>query len=272
MKEYPDHIRLPQHVQIKDIISETKDVKTFYFEVPDITKHSNPGQFLMIYVYNHLQEDQTEEIPMSISYINKDDNTMGITVKQIGNTTRALHKHQTGENIGVRGPYGQGYNYGNIMNKNIGIVAGGTGIASLTPLLNCLQQNNNNITVFLGVANKDQLYTPNEIKDNNVSLYISTDDGSKGYNGLVTDLLEKQLQTGNFQYLFTCGPEIMMRKVLTLSNTFNIPIQASLERNIQCGRGLCGSCVAGDKCICREGPVFMKDDLNRIYNMELRRG
>jgi dihydroorotate dehydrogenase electron transfer subunit len=92
----------------------------------------------------------------------------------------------------------------------------------------------------------------------------TTEDGSIGKKCLVTDPVEELIKNNNFDMIFTCGPEVMMKKVLELANTRNIEIQASLERKMKCGLGLCGSCCIGENnniTVCKDGPVFNSEQL-----------
>jgi len=174
-KEIPAHLRLPQYKKIEKIIDETEDIKTFFFKSIEITETVHPGQFLMVYVFNHIEI--TEEIPISISYLNRNNNIVGISIRLVGATTKALHKHKEGDLIGVRGPYGNGYE---IVGNKVAIIGGGIGIAPLMPLLDELRKNDKEVDVFLGVQNKKHLCFVKRIEDTGAKIYITTDDGSKG--------------------------------------------------------------------------------------------
>ena len=103
----------------------------------------------------------------------------------------------------------------------------------------------------------------NQIKKYATELYISTDDGSKGTKGFATDVAEKLLNDQRFASIVTCGPEIMMKKLMDMSN--NIPFQASLERYMKCGIGVCGQCCIGTGLrVCMEGAVFDKKTLKKV--------
>lgn len=260
MKIFPVHLRLPQYKKIEKIIDETEDIKTFFFKSIEITETVRPGQFLMVYIFKGLG-DESEEVPMSLSYIDKNKNIIGISVKRAGSTTKALHEHKEGDLIGVRGPYGCGYK---VLGEKIAIIGGGIGMAPLMPLLEDIRKSRNTVDVFLGALNKNHLCFLKRIKNTGATLYITTDDGSEGYKGFVTDILEKKIKEQNYDQIVTCGPELMMKKILNISNNFHISLQASLERRVECGRGICGHCGVNDQRVCTEGPVFTGSILNKL--------
>jgi dihydroorotate dehydrogenase electron transfer subunit len=259
-REFPAHLRLPQYKKIEKIIEETEDIKTFFFRSIEIAETAHPGQFLMVYIFNYLEEEP-EEIPISLSYIDRSKQIIGISVRKAGSTTKALHKHKNGDLIGVRGPYGCGYK---VIGNKIAIIGGGIGMAPLMPLLEDLRKNGNEVDVFLGALNQNHLCFIEQIKNTGATLYVTTDDGSAGFKGFVTDILEKKIREQKYDHIMTAGPELMLKKILNISNKFHIPLQASLERYIKCGRGICGQCAINDLRICTEGPVFTGSVLNNL--------
>jgi len=253
---------LPQYKKIEKIIVETEGIKTFFFKSPEITEAVVPGQFLMLYVFNYIEEPgEPEEVPMSFSYIDKNQRIIGISIQKSGPTTTAMHKHLVGDSVGIRGPYGHGYE---IVGSNIAIVGGGIGMAPLMPLLEEIRKTGKRVDVFVGVRNKKYLCFAKRIKDTGATLYISTEDGSEGYKGFVTDILEEQLKKQKYDYIMTSGPELMIKKILEISNKNNILLQAGLERYIKCGRGICGHCTINGLRVCKEGPVFLGSTLNQL--------
>ncbi|KYK23672.1 hypothetical protein AYK21_01995 [Thermoplasmatales archaeon SG8-52-2] len=239
----------PEIVEILETKKENSKIKTIKIE---FNGNINPGQFFMIWIPG------VDEIPMSVSYIDK--KVKGITFKNVGNATKELFNLNVGEKIGIRGPYGNGFN---IIGKNILFVAGGTGIAMIAPSVEKAIEYNIKTTVLLGVKNKKELFFENRIKKSGADLFVCTDDGSYGYKGFVTCLAEDKISNNQFDQILTCGPEIMMKKLFEISK--NISFQASLERYMKCGFGLCGQCCVGDGLrVCKEGPVFDEKTLNNI--------
>ena len=241
----------PKVTKIIKTIEENPYVKTFFFKYPQKVK---PGQFFMIWIPN------VDEIPMSASYI-KDD-IKGITFKQVGDATKSLFKLKKDDKIGIRGPYGKNFK---ITDKNILLVGGGTGIATLGPTVEEATKKGINTTVILGAKNKKELFFENRFKKYGAKVYISTDDGSKGYKGLATDLAKKLLNENKYSSILTCGPEKMMKRLLELSK--NIPFQASLERYMKCGFGICGQCCIDEGIrVCEDGPIFDGKTLKNIQD------
>jgi len=239
----------PKITKIKDIKKENSDVKTLFF---DFLKETRPGQFFMIWV------PTIDEIPMSISYI--DNNAKGITFRRVGDATNALFDLKIGDKLGIRGPYGNGFN---LTGKKVLFVGGGTGIATLAPTVEKAIDNKISATVILGAKNKNELFFEERLKKYGADIKISTDDGSIGFKGFATDLSKELLKKEKFDSIITCGPEIMMKNLFDISKY--IPFQASLERYIKCGIGICGQCCVGKGLrVCEEGPVFDRKKLKNI--------
>jgi len=239
----------PKIVEIINTEKENQDVKTITFNYPIETI---PGQFFMIWIPG------VDEIPMSVSHIDKD--IKGITFRKVGDATNALFKLKKGDKIGIRGPFGNGFK---INGKNILFIGGGTGIAMLAPTIKKATSKNISTTVILGVKNKNDLFFQNKLKKYGAKIYISTDDGSKGYKGFATELAKDILSKNKFDSVITCGPEIMMKNLHSMCK--NISFQASLERYMKCGIGLCGQCCIGNGLrVCKEGPIFDGKALKNI--------
>ena len=239
----------PKVCKIIETKNETKVVKTikFHFE-GDIS----PGQFFMVWI------PKIDEIPMSVSFIKNREK--GITFKKIGEATNELFNLKVGDKIGIRGPYGNGFK---INGKNILFVAGGTGIAMIAPSVENTIDKKIKTTVLIGAKTKNELFFENRLNRTGAETHVCTDDGSRGYKGFVTDLATEIISYNKFDQILTCGPELMMKKLFDISN--NIPFQASLERYMKCGFGLCGQCCVGEGLrVCKEGPVFDKKTLKNI--------
>ena len=242
-------MNIPKITNITETKTENKDVKTFTFEYP---KRIIPGQFFMIWIPG------VDEIPMSVSYIDKD--IKGITFRKVGEATNALFDLGRGDKIGIRGPYGNGFK---INGKRILFVGGGTGVAMLAPAVEEARINNISSTIIIGVKNSSELFFEDRFKKCGAEIHISTDDGSKGYNGFSTDLADELLNKEKFTSVLTCGPEIMMKNLLDRCK--NISFQASLERYMKCGVGVCSQCCIGEGLrVCVEGPVFDGKTLKNI--------
>jgi len=239
----------PKITKIIDSKTETYDVKTILFDHPE---EINPGQFYMIWIPG------VDEIPMSVSYI--DGNKKGITFRTVGDATKALFNLKKADKIGVRGPYGNGFK---ITGKNILFVGGGTGIAMIAPTVEKAIKHKIKCAVILGVKTKDELFFENRLRKTGADVHIATDDGSKGYKGFASDLANELIEKNKFDQILTCGPELMMKNLFEKRK--NISFQASLERYMKCGFGICGQCCVGEGLrVCKEGPIFDEKILKNI--------
>ena len=201
-----------------------------------------------------------DEIPMSVSYISKKQKA--ITFKVVGEATEALFKKTRQDNIGIRGPYGNGFS---LKGDQILFVAGGTGIAMIAPAVEQTIQENKQISIIIGAKTKQDLFFVERLKKTGATVYVTTDDGSKGEKGFVTTKAEKLLESTLFDAVYSCGPEIMIKKLYQICKKKDIIFEASLERYMKCGVGLCGQCVVGKgHRVCVEGPVFSKSKLSKI--------
>ena len=242
-------MNVPQIVKIHEVKSEAKDIKTLFFKY---SGNVEPGQFFMVWI------PDVDEIPMSISYIKGD--IKGITFRRVGAATKALYSLKTEEKIGIRGPYGNGFN---INGKNILFVGGGTGVATLAPAVEQALEKGISSTIIIGAKSSKEIFFEKRLMECGAKTYISTDDGSMGYRGYASTLAEELIKKNNFDSVLTCGPEKMMKILLSICK--NIFFQASLERYMKCGIGICGQCCIGRGLrVCTEGPVFDGKTLRTI--------
>lgn len=232
--------------KIEKIVEETKDCKSFFFRSEKLAQ-ALPGQFFMVWVPG------VDEFPLAASYVSGD--TFGVTVEAVGDGTRALYNSKEGDRIGVRGPYGNGFE---ITGKNILLVCGGRGTIPLAALAEDAVQKGIKIDAILGAKSADKLLFKERLqKAANVT--IATDDGSLGIKGFVTGVAEDLLGKNNYDYVYTCGPEIMMSKLLAICEKNSVPMQASLERYMKCSIGICGSCACGKIRVCKKNVLTSKE-------------
>ncbi|MFX0096788.1 MAG: dihydroorotate dehydrogenase electron transfer subunit [Candidatus Hodarchaeota archaeon] len=248
----------PIVLKIERIIDETPTVKTFCFDHPHLAKAAYPGQFVMVWIPG------IDEIPMGLSRINS-NGSISITVERVGDATTALHNLKESDSVGIRGPYGRGFR---IVGDRPLVIGGGVGISPLFPLIENMVEEQILATVVLGAKNVDKLIFVDQINSSlsgtDSDLLISTEDGSLGTRGFAPELAEKLLEEKSFDQIYTCGPELMIHKVFEIAEEKNISLQASLERIMKCGIGLCGSCCIGEYQVCKDGPVFRTDELRRL--------
>lgn len=246
-------------VQIEEIITETPTVKTLVFK-DRLSYFAKPGQFLMIWI------PRIEEIPMSVM-INSKEGYAAVTIRKFGVGSTALFDRKKGDLIGLRGPYGNRF----ILRKKyrkILIIGGGTGLVPLLRLVSFASKEKVRSTIVMGAKTKAEVFfekiTRNIIRGNNSSLLVCTDDGSYGIKGTTVTLMSKLVRDESFDCVYTCGPELMMKAVLDISNQNSIPVQASLERYMKCGIGICGSCCLDSSLVCQDGTVFDGRQLSKM--------
>ncbi len=242
-------------MRIQEIGEENPTVKTFVFQDKHCSE-AKPGQFVMVWIPG------VDEVPMSLSSINS-DGFSSITVAEVGEATRALHERRVGDLLGIRGPYGNGFA---LASGHIMIVGGGTGLTPLVPLVESLLKLSARISFLMGAKTRDELFFLEKIQKAVSKVNVTTEDGSHGLKGLVTDLAEQILEKEEFDMIYACGPEMMMFKMFLLAEQYNTPFQASLERYIRCGIGICGSCCLGEYRICKDGPVLSGKQLRKVKN------
>ena len=237
---------LPLSLKIIDIKQENPGLKTYTFKY---NLRAKAGQFIMVWLPG------VDEVPMSIGWQTNDEFKIGIA--KVGDCTTAIFDNiKIGDRLGIRGPYGSSFKY---KGKNKVVLVGG-GFGTL-PMLNLAQETTKlgiETTVLLGSRDAENLLYEKEFESLGVNLKVSTDDGSKGHKGYITDVLEKELSNDKYDCVYTCGPELMMVSVAKLADDYAVESQVSLERYMKCGFGVCGQCcIDGSGArVCKEGPVF----------------
>lgn len=253
-------MHVPQVLKIKRVVEETPTVKTFYFpwEVKDEDNNQfpTPGQFFMVWNFS-------DEKPMSISRIDPVKGEIGISVKMVGPFTQSLHKLHENDQLGLRGPYGGGFE---IAGSRILAVGGGIGMAPVAAFTEASSSRGVKVDTITAATTQSEILFAERLEKAGASVFPTTDDGSHGFCGFATELAEKLLNEGNYDMVVACGPEIMMQKLFLITEKFQIPAQFSLERYMKCAVGICGQCCVDDVGwrICVEGPVFWGDQLRMI--------
>jgi len=244
----------PHICTIDKIIDETPTVRTLYFQ-DSILANVLPGQFAMIWIPG------VNELPMSVMVSDVQDQA-ALTVRKRGESSSALYNLSEGQQIGVRGPYGNSFE---IKEGKILLIGGGTGLVPLMRLIK-FSKPSNQITVLMGSQTKNEVFFEETaaklLGEKSHEIIPVTEDGSYGEKGYVTDILEKLLEENTYDAIYTCGPELMMYKTVQLAQKKGIFVQASLERMMKCGVGICGSCCVNDDLVCRDGTVFNGDHLS----------
>ena len=242
-------------VTIEKVVDETPTVRTLFFS-DDIMSNVLPGQFAMVWIPG------VNELPMSVM-ISKETGKAAFTVRKHGLASTGLFNIKSGEKIGIRGPYGNAFD---IKEGNLLLVGGGTGLVPMMRLLTHVKPTDN-VTLLIGAKSQEEVFfesLANELLKNNPhKVIVCTDDGSYGEKGFVTDIVEKLVNESHFDGVYTCGPEKMMYKTVQSAHSKGIFVQASLERMMKCGVGICGSCCVGEDLVCKDGTIFDGNHLSQ---------
>ena len=240
--------------QIVRIQTESPSVKTFMF-TDRLCSKAKPGQFLMFWIPG------IDEIPLSIMDANND--LVSVSVKSVGDATRHMHSLEVGATVGIRGPFGNSFteSRGRVL-----LIGGGTGTAPLLFLAKQLASKTQRLSFVEGAKTKSELLFVSELggicQERNI--ITTTEDGTAGLQCLVTVPLVQLFDKEHFDMIYTCGPEVMVKKIFEMTEQHKLPLEASLERLMRCGIGLCGSCVIGKYRVCRDGPVFTAAQLREV--------
>lgn len=246
---------VPTMLPIAEIVKETGSVNTCYF---DHQLGSAPGQFVMLWIPG------VDQKPFSIGY--DDGKRFGLTIFHLGPLTNTLADLEVGDRVGISGPYGTTFR--TEPNKHYIMIAGGYGAAPLGLLAERLKDKNCTVDFCAGARSQEHLLFEDRMsKLDYVTTHVSTDDGSKGHKGYVTEILEKLLKEKKENTIVvTCGPELMEKRVLELCNEHNVDCDISIERFMKCGFGVCGQCCVDPLGItmCEQGPVVKRELANQI--------
>lgn len=250
-------------VVIERIIEETPTVKTFIFK-DNISSKARPGQFLMVWI------PRAEELPMSVMVSEK--GYAAVTIRKLGFGSTALYNKGIGEILGIRGPYGNQFKI-DTDTKKVLLVGGGTGLVPLLRLTTMLNELKIDTTVIIGARSKDEVFFEKQANDfldkTKHKVIISTEDGSYGVKGYATDVMSLIVNREKFDTVYTCGPELMIKKIFDIGLRNSLSIQVSLERYMKCGVGICASCCIGDQLVCRDGTVFNEMQLSDMIEFGL---
>lgn len=229
---------------------------------PRVAKKCLAGQFVIIRV-----DDKGERIPLTVCDFDRDKSLVTVVVQEIGATTYKTGKLRVGDCLAdFVGPLGNPSELtqmpiGELKNKKVVFVAGGVGAAPVYPQVKYLHENGVKADVIVGAKNKDLLILQNELRNVAENVFVTTDDGSCGDKGLVTDKLQKLVASGkNYDLCVAIGPVIMMKFVSALTKQLGIKTVVSMNPIMVDGTGMCGACrvIVGDKVrfACVDGPEF----------------
>lgn len=248
-----------RHIQL------SRDLYEMEFIAPNLAEECQPGQFVHVKVGS--EDSPLLRRPLSIYDVDHHQGSVILLYKVVGRGTALLSQVQAKEYVDIMGPLGRGFTLPE-EKRNVLLVGGGVGIAPLVYLARKLKGRECPVKVLHGTQTRAELVALERLGKIGVEFMPATMDGSAGFQGLVTDLLNIKVDPGWVETIYTCGPEPMMAAVAKYARTYQIRGQVSLEEYMACGVGACLGCARQLKSddahyvkVCKEGPVF---DLNDV--------
>ena len=241
--------------KIVDKQTLNSQVKLMEIYAPLIAKKAEPGQFIILRVC-----EEGERIPLTVADFDREKGTVTIIFQEVGYTTKLLGTLDVGDEIlDFVGPLGvashlDGY-------KKVAVVGGGLGTAIAYPQAKKLHRLGTEVTVITGFRNKDLIILEDKVNDVSDEMYVTTDDGSNGNKGFVTNVLRDLIEKGNkYDLVIAIGPLVMMKAVCDVTKEYGIKTIVSMNTVMIDGTGMCGGCrltVGGEvKFACVDGPDF----------------
>jgi ferredoxin--NADP+ reductase len=237
----------------KEILNQS--VKLMEIDAPFVARKAEPGQFIILRV-----DENGERIPLTVADFDRDKGTVTIIFQEVGKTTKALGQLNEGDNIlDFVGPLGTASHFDGI--KKAAVIGGGLGTAIAYPQAKKLHGMGVVVDSIIGFRNKELILLEKEMSAVSDRLFVTTDDGSNGNKGFVTDVLKKLIEEGNnYDIVIAIGPLIMMKAVSNLTRQYKIKTMVSMNPVMIDGTGMCGGCrvtVDGKtKFACVDGPDF----------------
>lgn len=218
----------------------------------DISDITAPGQFINIKLEGHYLRR-----PISVCDVSERDSTVTVIYKILGHGTEQMGKMQAGETLDILTGLGNGYDI-SVAGDSPLLVGGGVGVPPMYLLAKKLIDAGKKVTVVLGFNTASEVFYEDEFAALGAKVYVTTVDGSKGIKGFVTDALKNT----EYTYFYTCGPEPMLKALYNVTITSG---QFSFEERMGCGFGACMGCscktLYGNKRICKDGPVLVKEEI-----------
>ena len=250
-----DYIPFPS--KILEVIEHTDIEYTFRMEFEGEVK---PGQFFEVSIPRY------GEAPISVSGIG--ENFVDLTIRRVGKVTNEIFKNYVGDKLFMRGPYGNGFDVDIYKNKELIVVAGGTGLSPVRGVVDYFATNTNEtkgLTLITGFKSPKDMLFKEDLKrwNDNMNLIVTVDSAEEGYTGhtgLVTKFIpELDIKDKENVQIIVVGPPMMMK--FTVMEFLKLGIKEeniwiSQERKMCCGLGKCGHCKIDDTYICLDGPVF----------------
>jgi len=254
-------------IQEKCRILDHQKVAPFHFKITLVSKyissHAEPGQFVNVRCSQDY--DPLLRRPLGVHNVNPEEEIFELLYEIVGKGTELLSKHQVGQEIDILGPLGNGFDINK--DKKVAIlVAGGMGVAPLLYLAKFLRStihDPRSIHILIGTKTKELILAEKEFKTLTDNVIVSTDDGSYGKKGFVSDVLLETLDPRTIDAsatIYACGPKPMLKAIAEIAFQKKIDCQVSMEARMACGIGTCLGCVInttkGYQKVCDDGPVF----------------
>jgi sulfhydrogenase subunit gamma (sulfur reductase) len=270
---------LVQEAEILERIDEATGIFTLRLRFSDAALQRaytfQPGQFNMVYLYG------VGEVAISIVSDPRDEHIFDHTIRVVGRVTRGLAQLQTGQYIGIRGPFGRGWPLQEAQGRDVLIVTGGLGCAPTISVINYVlnrRERYGRLIIMQGVKHANDLLWRERYaqwaKQPDTQVIIAADEGVSiwpWHVGRVTDLFDSIHLDPVNAVAMMCGPEGMMHaavKQLTQRGMDEASIYLSMERNMQCAVGHCGHCQYGGMFICKDGPVFAFPQVKELFGVK----
>jgi NAD(P)H-flavin reductase len=266
----------PEPFEVRHVAKETDDTFTLTLRPVAGTRARPfaPGQFNMLYVFG------VGEVPISISGDPARPELLVHTIRAVGATTRALQRLRKGDWVGVRGPFGTAWPVAEARGHDVVLIAGGIGLAPLRPAIYHLLLHRplyGRVVILYGARTPHDMLYAKQLRDwrsrFDVEVEVSVDRATvewQGAVGVVTKLVQRSPFDPQSALAFICGPEVMIRYAAIALQQRGVPepaIYVSMERNMKCAVGLCGHCQFGPFFVCKDGPVFRYDRIQRFFGM-----
>jgi sulfhydrogenase subunit gamma (sulfur reductase) len=268
---------IPRAAIIENVQNLTYDTRLYRLRFKNKSKGNSsaendyrPGQFVQVSVLG------AGESPISICSSPSQKGCFELCVRDVGLVTRALASLKKGDELGIRGPYGNSFPIEELHGRDFIFIAGGIGLAPLRSAINYVVDNKNDygrVTILYGARTKEDIVFASELdkwsRQDKLDVFTTIDhpqDGWTGNVGVVTTLIDK-IKNQSKVKAFVCGPPIMIHftiKELLDAGWAQQDIITTLERHMKCGVGKCGHCYIGGKYVCTDGPVFTYAQINEM--------
>ncbi|HQZ70077.1 MAG TPA: dihydroorotate dehydrogenase electron transfer subunit [Anaerolineae bacterium] len=238
---------LPRPYRVASLRQENHRTRTVILDGP---VDAEPGQFCMLWLPG------LDEKPFSVAAASP----AAFTIAAVGPFSRAVHALAPGDRIWLRGPFGRPFQ---LQGRDALLVGGGYGVAPLLLLASRALAAGHRVRVAIGARGEGDLLLADGFRQLGIDPILTTDDGSQGQRGRVTEALAPLMDADPPDALYACGPHGMLAALADLAGKHRVPAQLSWEAYMRCGIGICGSCEQDGLLLCADGPVLVDDPVLR---------